>query len=414
MMHILLINHYAGSPKYGMEYRPYYLAKEWIEMGHQVTILAASFSHLRQSQPHCGGTASFETIDGINYVWLPTPSYAGNGMKRIINMLTFIKQLRFYIGSLTGKERIDAVIASSTYPLDIYPANLLKKRQGAKLIFEVHDLWPLSPMELGDIPAWHPYIMLMQHAENFAYKKCDAVVSLLPCAMDHMVEHGLKPDKYQYLPNGINVFEWVEPSLPLSNLHRKLLNDLKEQGLFIVGYAGAHGVANALDSFVVAASLCKDDNIAFVLVGQGPERDNLQKLASDMGVNNLFFLPPVPKNSVPSLLDRFDACYIGLMSQPLFRFGVSPNKLMDYMMAAKPVIFAIESGNDPVTESGAGISIPPENPEAIANAARKLKALEENERALMGQRGKDYVLENHDYRVIARKFSYLAEDKNLA
>ena len=119
-MNILLINHYAGSDKYGMEYRPYYLAREWVKLGHNVTIVGASFSHLRNKQPACRE----EIVDGIHYVWLPTNSYKGNGIGRILNMGLFVLQLFFRQSHILSDFIPDVVIASSTYPLEIFPEKL--------------------------------------------------------------------------------------------------------------------------------------------------------------------------------------------------------------------------------------------------------------------------------------------------
>ena len=99
------------------------------------------------------------------------------------------------------------VIASSTYPLDIIPAFLIAKKTRAKLIFEVHDLWPLSPIELGGMSPFHPYIMIMQWAENFAYRVSHKVVSILPKTKSHMQKHGLGPDKFAHIPNGIDIID---------------------------------------------------------------------------------------------------------------------------------------------------------------------------------------------------------------
>ena len=146
-MNIILINHYAGSNRHGMEYRPYFMAKRWVQAGHQVTIVAASFSHLRSLNPDMEGKPTREEmIDGVRYFWIRCPEYKGNGMGRIRNMLTFLAGLYRYQAQITAQGKPDAVIASSTYPLDIYPARHIAKKNGAKLIYEVHDLWPLSPM----------------------------------------------------------------------------------------------------------------------------------------------------------------------------------------------------------------------------------------------------------------------------
>ena len=403
-MNILLINHYAGSKRHGMEYRPYYMAREWQRMGHRVRIVAASNSHVRSVTPQVEGSLQREDIDGIEYFWIRTPSYQGNGVWRAFNMLTFVSGLYRHGSELTAQFRPDSVIASSTYPLDVYPAHRIARRSGAKLIFEVHDLWPLSPMELGGMSRWHPFIVAMQFAENFACRNCDALVSMLPKAEGHLRAHGLAAGKFQYIPNGIDASEWTTQLEALSNEVRAKLEFLKASGRFLVSYAGAHGLANALDALIHAAQLTQDEPISFVLVGQGPEKRHLEELARELRLKNVDFMPPVPKSQIPALLDSFDALFIGLQRQPLFRFGISPNKLMDYMMAGKPIIHSIEAGNDLVAEGGCGISIPPENPVAIADAARAIAAMRVEERQSMGARGKRFVLGNHDYRVLATRF----------
>lgn len=407
-MNILLINHYAGSPSYGMEYRPYHFAKEWIKTGHTVTIIASSFSHLRSAQPKCETPITNENVNGIQYIWLKTPEYHGNGFWRILNMLSFTAQL--CVRTLSIKKP-DIVIDSSTYPLTIYGAAKIAKRCGAQLVFEVHDLWPLTPMELGGLSRWHPFIMVMQHAENYAYKNANRVVSLLPEAKEHMISHGMSPAKFVYIPNGIDVSSWqLSDSLPEE--HTNLLKKLKRKDKFIVGYAGAHGIANALQYFIRAAGILREqDRIHVLLVGQGPEKEDLQYLVKTKNLGNVSFLPSIPKTSIPALLAEMDAVYIGWNRNSLYRFGVSPNKLMDYMMAAKPVIHAIEAGNDLVAESGCGISVAPENPKAIADAVLHLFEMSQEERAAMGRQGSDYVKAHHDYSVLARKFLEIGYNK---
>jgi len=403
-MNIFLINHYAGSPQYGMEYRPYYLAREWVKMGHKVTIVSASFSHLRSKQPRVNGNISEELIDNIQYIWIKTPGYEGNGVKRVLNMLNFVVKLIVLSRKLSKIIKPDVVIASSTYPLDIYPAYLISRFSKAKLIFEVHDLWPLTPVELGGMPKWHPFIVMMQIAEDFAYKKADKVISILPKALDYMVSRGLAPEKFVHIPNGIDIDEWESFNAPLPPQHQETIERLKQEGKFLVCYAGSHGVANALDYFVESAIYLKDLPVALVLVGQGPEKEKLQKYVVEHNFNNVIFLPPVPKNSIPNLLSKMDILYIGWRRSPLYRFGVSPNKLFDYTMTGKPIIHAIEAGNDLVRESGCGISVPPEDSVAIADAIKKLIEMSPSEREEMGKRGREYVINNHDYKILAKRF----------
>jgi len=408
-MNILLINHYAGSKYYGMEYRPFYLAREWVRLGHNVAIVAGSFSHVRNLNPSVDDNYCEEIIDGVKYVWLKTPYYQGNNSKRVWNIFTFIKRLYQYRSSLVKDYMPDVVIASSTYPFDIFPARYIARSYRAKLIYEVHDLWPLSPIGLGGMSKWNPFIMLMQHAENFAYKSAHKVVSMLPRAKDYMQEHGMEPHKFNHVPNGVAVDEWEDSNQDLPNEHRNVIIDLKSSGKFLVGYLGSHGASNALHVLIHVARILRNEPVGFVLVGQGPEKENLRRKAMECGLNNVAFLPPVSKATVQTLLNCMDVLFIGWLGLKLYRFGVSPNKLMDYMMAAKPVIHAIETGNDMVAESDCGISVPAEDPKAIADAVLKIMDMSSQEREEMGMRGRKYVMEHHDYKVLAKRFLEVME-----
>jgi len=418
-MNILLINHYAGSVRHGMEYRPYYLAREWVRLGHRVHIVASSESHIRAQAPRLEGTAQLdETIDGIHYTWLATPPYRGNGSGRVRNMLAFVLRLRRDAEMLTRSLRPDVVIASSTYPLDIWPAARIARLAGARLLFELHDLWPLSPMELGGYSRWHPFIMLLQAAENFACRQADAIVSILPRVREHLEAHGMAPHKLHLVPNGVDPAEWLDegqdtegaPALEamsapvLAPVLDAALDALRVRGKFVVGYAGTHGLSNALGTLLDAAALLRDKPVAFVLVGSGPDKPALMRRAADLGLGNVHFFDPVPKTMVPALLRRFDLAYIGWRRQPLYRFGISPNKLIDYMMAARPVLHAVEAGNDPVAEAGCGLTVAPEDPQAVADGILSVLALGTEARAALGRRGRAYALANHTYPVLGQRF----------
>jgi glycosyltransferase involved in cell wall biosynthesis len=406
-MNILIINHYAGSPKYGMEYRPYYMAKEWQALGHEVRIIAGNQSHLRKVKPN----SEREYIDGIEYCWVKTSKYKGNGIGRFINILSFVLYIYISFKKLLHGFKPEYVIASSTYPLDIFPAHRIARAYNAKLIYEVHDLWPLSPIELGGMSKFNPFIMLMQFGENYAYRKCNAVISMLPCAFEHMKKHGLTSNKFFYIPNGVKKEEWDKCFEPLSDSYQDSFLQIKKQFNFVIGYLGAHGIANSLHSLIDAADILRNYSIAFVLVGQGQEKIKLEKAVQEKKMLNVFFLPSVPKTNIGNILNFFDVAFIGLQNQSLFRFGISPNKLMDYMLAAKPIVCAINAGNDPVGDAKAGLTIEPENSIAIANAIKWMSLLSKEELFKMGENGHRYVLENHDYKVLAKDFINILQNQ---
>jgi glycosyltransferase involved in cell wall biosynthesis len=404
-MNILLINHYAGSVRHGMEYRPYYLAREWVRAGHKATIVAASASHVRTQAPRMGRRARVEeNIDGIDYVWLAAPAYRGNGAARLRNMAAFLWRLGAAGEQLARTVRPDAVIASSTYPLDIWPAARIARRAGARLLYEVHDLWPLSPMELGGYSPRHPFIMLLQAAEDFACRRADAIVSILPKVRPHLEAHGMAPHKLHLVPNGVDPDEWRGSPAPLPARLDIVLDGLRQQGRFVVGYAGTHGVANALGTLLDAAHRLRGHSVAFVLVGAGPEKPALERRAAELGLASVHFFDPVPKSQVPALLQRFDVAYIGWRRHALYRFGISPNKLIDYMMAGRPILHAVAAGNDPVMEAGCGLTVAPDDPQAIADAVLAMQALDAPTRDALGRRGRDHALANHTYPVLAQRF----------
>ncbi|NOT86430.1 MAG: glycosyltransferase family 4 protein [Methylococcaceae bacterium] len=406
-MNILLVNHYAGSTRHGMEYRPYYLAREWVHAGHRVQILAASYSHVRISQPEMQLVTHDEIIDGIDYRWYSTPAYKGNGFGRVKNMLAFLWGVWKQRHLIAVEFKPDVVIASSTYPMDIWPARHIAKLAKAKLVFEVHDLWPLSPIELGGMSKWHPFILWVQMAEDYAYRQADIVVSMLPKAQQHMVSRGMDPSKFHYVPNGIDAQEWEHVEALPYDLG-KTLAEVKQRGLPVVGYAGTHGLANALDTLLDAAKLAQG-RFEVVLIGTGPDRDRLLQRLVDEKIANVTMLPAIPKSTIPAFLKIIDIAFIGLLPEPLFRFGISPNKLMDYMMAGKPIVMAIKAGNDPVAEAKCGFTVAPGNPEEIRDAILALVAMSPSEREAMGGSGKRFILAEQTYPVLAKKFIHAIE-----
>jgi glycosyltransferase involved in cell wall biosynthesis len=385
-----------------MEFRPYYLARVWVGMGQNVRILAASFAHTRSVQPNKQPNLTTELIDGVCFQWIDTPKYQGNGIGRIWNMLRFVVSAWRAAPTIVDEFKPDVVIASSTYPMDIWPARRIARLAKAKLVFEVHDLWPLSPMSLKGISRWHPFIMLVQLAEDTAYRVSDQVVSILPKTLEYMRTRGLDPAKWSHVPNGIALQDYSQKSEMPSDVALNIQN-IKRTGLPLIGYAGAHGVANALDTLLDAAILLRG-KAEFILVGKGPEKERLLARIQKEKIHNIHLLGSIPKQSVPAFLNSIDIAYIGWKPCELYKFGIAPNKLMDYMMAAKPIVHSVNAGNDLVADSNCGLSVPPNDPIAIVGAIEKLIALPEEDRRTLGKNGQQFVRENHSYEILADNF----------
>ena len=398
---IWIINEYAGTPYHGMEFRHYYLGKELVKLNNRVTIISSSYSHLFKNLPK----TKKENIDGVDYLWLKTFNYGNShNRKRVLKWFLFSFKIFFLPFTL---KKPDVIIVSPMAPFPILPAWILSKIYGAKLIYEVKDIWPLSLIELGGFSPTHPFIKFMGWFERFALKKSDIIVSNLQNYGEHIKNDiGLDRD-FEWISNGVDLDELKD----IKPLHKSIIDKIPKDK-FIVGYTGTIGVANALDSLLESAKELKEySDIVFILVGNGQEKS---RLVDKYGKSsNILFIDAIDKKEVQSMLNLFDVCYIGWNKETLYKYGVSPNKLFDYMYSAKPILNSFSGNGDVVTLSKSGIKVEAKDIEAIKDAILKLYNISTNEREILGKNGKDYVLNNFTYKELAKRFnSLITKDKN--
>ncbi|MBD5312463.1 MAG: glycosyltransferase family 4 protein [Bacteroides sp.] len=398
-MNILIINQYAGNRILGMVYRHYYLAKEWVKSGNKVMIIGGSFSHLRSQQP----IANTEIIDGIEFRWIPVSTYKGSGFGRVKAMFDFVSKLWFNYKKYLGNFTPDVVISSSTYNFEIFPAKRIAQHYGAKLIYEVRDIWPLTPMELGGYSKHHPFIVVMQAAEDYCYRHANKVVSLLPNALEHMKERGMAENKFIYIPNGFDPEEWKDiPQVPPKVA--RVIGGLKKDGKFVIMYTGGHAISNALDFFLDAMKSLQDSNIVAVLIGKGQEKLRLIERVKNENIDNVIFLDSVSKKEIPAVLSLADSLYIGWKKNPLYKYGISPNKLFDYMMSGKPIIHSVAAPNDWVKDGKCGISVEAENADLLTKAIKEIAQLSPDTLDKMGKNGRQFCQSKFNYSFLADKF----------
>jgi glycosyltransferase involved in cell wall biosynthesis len=395
---VWIVNQYAGSPLHGMEYRHYHLARGLMARGHRVVVLSGSRSHLFTRPPRVSRPFTLQDIDGITYCWVAgTPYERAISARRVVNMAAFAALLECLpTGRLPAP---DAILVSSPSLFPVPVAARWARRFGARVAFEVRDIWPLTLQELGGLSDRHPLIAVMQRIEDYAYRIADTVVSVLPAARDHMVSRGMAPEKFHYLPNGIDLTSRTVTAPPAA------VRNAIRKGTFTVGFVGTLGHANVLETLIDAAHLLDPDEAQIVIVGHGPEHDGL--VARAAGARNLSFVGAIPKGQVGGAIELFDACYVGYRRSPLYRFGVSPNKLFEYMAAGRPVLFAADAANQPVREADCGRTVAPEDPAALAEAIRSLIASPPAERDRLGANARAYVERHHDYDRLAGELSTL-------
>ncbi|MFB0937802.1 MAG: glycosyltransferase family 4 protein, partial [Urechidicola sp.] len=311
-------------------------------------------------------------------------------------MLVFAFKTFFLTTEILEKPSI--IIVSSMPIFPIISGWVLKKRYRAKkLLFEIRDLWPLTPIYLKGYSKWHPIVIIMSWFEKFGYRKADTIISLLPNAHTYINQLSNEPSKFKCIPNGID--EALLVNEPLS----KEIIDKIPKSKFVIGYSGTVGVGNALEYFVEASSLLMDiDKIHFVLVGDGYLKKEL--VEKTFGQNNITFIPKINKNQVQQILSYFDVCFIGRNDIPLFDYGVSSNKYFDYMLAKKPVLVSSNRIKDPVELSDCGITVKPESAETIKDGILQLFQLSKEEMDKFSENGYNYVKKYHNFNFLSEAY----------
>jgi len=364
--------------------------------GHDVSIFTGQYSHFLKIEFNNKGFVIRENVDGIKYLWMKVLRYGkAHDKRRVFKWFEFAFKILFI--PFLDITKPDVIIYSPTAPFGSFSVKFIAKLLKSKLIFEVRDIWPRTLVEIGGISKNNPFIKFMSIFEKFAIKSSDIVVSNLLNYGKHIKELGINK-RFECIPNGISIINIEEKNC----LNSETLRQIPKQ-CFTIGYAGTLGQANAMEYFIESMKLLKDfKNIHAVIVGNGKNAELLKKSAD--GYNQIHFLPLIPKNEIPSLLDKFDVCYIGWRKQPLYNYGVSPNKIYDYMLSAKPILHSISAEVDIVQIAKCGLSVEAEDPEAISKAILDFSNFKKIERENMGLQGRNYVIQNNDYEVLAIKY----------
>lgn len=390
-----MVTHAGGSPFHGPNMRWYYLGQALRPLGVQVEIVSSSSFHKYTTPPEFDGSHAEQEIDGLTYHWLRTAGYERRGVAQVRNQLEFVARCYLSSGRLAGRAP-DLVIASSPHPFVSFPAQYIARKAGARFVFEVRDLWPEVLLELGNFARWHPYVLALGVAERFGVKYAERVISVKPGDGDYFNrKYGLPKSGFSYVPNGFLPDEAVMSPLPE-------VKQLRDRYKFIIGYVGALSIYYGLDHLLELACCYRDQkDVGFVVVGKGDLSEKLKSKALKLGLDNFHLLGSISRTSVPSTLAQFDACYVGLQDVGVHRFGISCNKIYEYMQARKPIIGSYRAGYDPVVAANCGFVAPPGDYSALTKGIDLL--INQPELAIeLGERGQSYFHSHHDFRVVAK------------
>lgn len=359
------VNQFAVGPDQPGGTRHYDMSRKLLTHGMAVTLVASDFNltlrkYLRRRNP-TDRRHLHDVRDGVNFVWLPAGNYQFNNWRRALSMVVFaLHTLVFLLRAPMTSDTV--IIGSSPHLIAAAAARLAALVRRTPFVLEVRDLWPESLAVSGSTKGFL-YRMLCLLADVL-YRSSSQVVVLAQGNAAHIAQRGVPLERIHYIPNGVDTAQFK------SAIPEPLHEMTPHRHTFI--YAGAHGPANGLDVLLCAAQHLMrwgENDIHIFLLGDGPAKNGLIQSTLENDLQNVTFLDPIPKQQIPGALKACTAGLMVLADLELFRFGVSPNKLFDYLCAELPVITNVPGDvARMVREAEAGLVVPPSDPEALAQA----------------------------------------------
>lgn len=405
-MNIVYISKYTSLPEYENGTRHYFLAKYLARNNKEDNVLLiGSRSSLTQNIPPFEGLALEKKEDNLTTSILNGDIISlGFNFKRLKSWLQFEYNLWRYRKKI--KEfKPDVIVVSSLSILTFLTGIYFKRKWKVPLALEVRDVYPLTLVEVGGYSKSHPAVKLLGWVEKIGYKYADLMISTLANAKSHFEKIAKKPIDFKWLPMGVDL-EFYNNSNELQDTGFLI----RESNEFIIGYAGTIGSANALDVVFNTAKNLEHSHpqIKFAFVGGGPLKDFYR---NEFGkLTNVIFHDPVAKQDLLPLLQEMDVLINTWLDRPIYRFGISPNKWIDYMLAAKPILLTYSGYEKIMKEANCGYHIPAEDEQALTSTVIKLSETPKAELEQMGQNGKDYLLKRLQYKDLAKKLRTSLEE----
>jgi glycosyltransferase involved in cell wall biosynthesis len=402
-MHILFLSHYFPPEVNAPASRTFECARVWAAMGHKVTVVtkAPSHPHGRIYPGFANSWTSREEIFGIDVIRIWTYLAANKGVaKRILNFISYPLSVFLHSRSIP---RADIVISSSPQ-FFAGLAGWLLKRRGRPWVLEIRDLYPESIRAVGLLNRGLA-LRFLEWVERQAYRRADAIVSVTDSFVPHILERrGAGP--IEVIKNGVDLDRFVSAKPDAASAFRRA-HGLEDK--FVTSYIGTHGMAQGLDTVLdAAAALADDQHFAFLLVGDGAERQRLLDQVRRRGLANVTMLGQQARNEMPTIWSASDASVVLLKDSPTFRL-VIPSKIFEAMAMRVPILLGVEGEARKLVEAaGAGIAFPPERSEALVAAIRRLADDPQKARA-MGESGRQFVAENFDRNALAVRYAAFLE-----
>lgn len=401
-MRILFLSHYFPPEVNAPASRTYEHCKQWVQDGHEVTVVTCAPNHPQGTvyEGYRNKLIQWENQDGIRVVRIWTYVTANQGfLKRTVNYISFMMAAILSAPFLSG---FDITLSTSPQFFNGLAGYAVSRIKRTPWILEIRDLWPESIVAVGAITN-RPIIGLLEALELFAYRRADHIVVVTDSFKTHIQDKGICKQKVTVIKNGVDFSLYKKPpDNPVS-----LAAKIGIEGRFVASYIGTHGMAHHLETILQAADELREwQDIVFLLVGDGAERDRLLAMKDSMNLSNVVMLDQQPKTAMPHFWSLSNVSLVLLRKCDLFK-TVIPSKIFESMAMERPIILGVEGESSELLKSAeAGICIEPENEKDLA--AQVLNLYQNPRRCQeLGSNGRKYVLENFDRLVLAKRFSDL-------
>ena len=389
------ISKYAGKPEFSSYLRHYFISKYLQRKEDMDVTLVFSRSSILSVVPEVEGHFKEENSDGFRQIILNGPAVSmGFNLKRIWSWFWF--EIQFIHFTIKQREKPDILMVSSLSVLTFVSGIILKRWYGCKLIVEVRDIYPLTLTELSGFKESNPFIVLLQWIERRAYKKADIILSTLFAHKEHVKRISPGSEiKCKHIPMGYDPESELLPlAFKVTDDMLSVKNQLKDK--FVVGYVGSFGISQATPIiFETIARFKNQTDVFFLLVGSGPDKE--KGLSLIHGCENFVSLERVPSEEVPFYVGLCDILLNPWLDRPIYQYGVSPNKWIDYMRAAKPFIVGLKNEDPILIDADCAYIISSENSEELADKIDYVSQLKKEELALRGQKGRQYLQDKMSY-----------------